>query len=48
MTIRRKRDVLRGATMHTRSITPMLLLGMALFTGAAPAEITGLTGKGKK
>jgi uncharacterized protein len=43
MTIRRKRDVLRGATMHIRSITPLLLLGMALFTGAAPAEITDLS-----
>src|SRR6516165_6845410 len=37
MIIERKRDMLWGATMRIRSMSLMLLLGVALFTGAAPA-----------
>jgi uncharacterized protein len=36
----RKRDVLRGTTMHIRSISAMLLLGAALFASAVPAAET--------
>src|SRR5260370_39593244 len=37
MIIERKRDMLWGTTMHIRSMSLMLLLGVALFTGAAAA-----------
>jgi uncharacterized protein len=40
MMTERKRDVLRGAAMNTRSIGPMVLLGVALVAGAAPAADT--------
>src|SRR5258708_11879144 len=40
MIIERKRDMLWGTTMHIRSMSLMLLLGVALFTGAAAAAET--------
>jgi ankyrin repeat protein len=40
MIIERKRDMPWGITMHIRSMSLMLLLGVALFTGAASAAET--------
>lgn len=43
MIIERKRDMLWGTTMRVKSMSLVLLLGAALFTGGAPAETASLS-----